>query len=173
VLGRHQGLAFYTIGQRKGLGIAAPQPWYVFEKDIARNILVISSRQDLGKRSLIAKNANWIDGQFPEAAFRASVKIRYKAEDLTAVIDPLPEQRFRVNFDQALRDITPGQFAWYMMAKFAWEVVLSSRLSKKNQEKRTMTLPAFLFGFCAATLYGGLMHLWKAAVSVDCCSTFF
>lgn len=111
------------------MGIAAPQPWYVFGKDIASNKLVISSRQDLGKRSLIARNANWIDGQAPGAAFHATVKIRYKADDIAAEIDPMPDQRFRVDFDQNMRDITPGQFA----VVYDGEICLGSGIIKSAQ----------------------------------------
>jgi len=111
VLGEHQGLAFYTIGQRKGLGVQTPKPMYVVEKDVSRNILVVGSSQDLGKTNLIASNANWISGERPQTPFRAQVKIRYKAREAWANVIPLENGRIRISFDEPLRDITPGQAA--------------------------------------------------------------
>ncbi|RME06140.1 MAG: tRNA 2-thiouridine(34) synthase MnmA [Anaerolineae bacterium] len=111
VIGEHRGLAFYTIGQRRGLGIAAAEPLYVKEKDLARNALVVAPRAELGSQTLLAAEVNWIRGEAPPAPFRAEVKIRYKARPAWATVTPLPENRVRVQFDQPLRDITPGQAA--------------------------------------------------------------
>lgn len=111
LLGEHRGLAFYTIGQRKGLGIAAPQPLYVLEKDIARNALVVGSEDELGGSALLAGEVNWLDGTPPPGALQATVKIRYKAADAPAEVTPLPGNRAAVRFQQPLRDITPGQAA--------------------------------------------------------------
>ncbi len=111
LLGEHRGLAFYTIGQRKGLGIAAPQPLYVLEKDIARNALVVGSEDELGSSALLASEVNWLDGSPPPGAFQAAVKIRYKAADAPAEVTPMPGRRAAVRFQQPLRDITPGQAA--------------------------------------------------------------
>lgn len=110
-LGEHTGLAFYTIGQRKGLGIAAPQPYYVLEKDPARNALIIGFADELGKRELITHPLHWIGSKTPEMPFRAVVKIRYKAHDVEALISPLEDGNAHIQFDQPLRDITPGQAA--------------------------------------------------------------
>lgn len=109
-IGNHQGLAFYTIGQRKGLGIAAPQPLYVLEKDAQRNALIVGTKEELGSRELTAANINWISGT-PTTSFRAEVKIRYQAEEAWGTVTPLERNRARVEFDQPLRDITPGQAA--------------------------------------------------------------
>jgi len=111
LLGEHQGLAFYTIGQRKGLGIAAPQPLYVIEKDLQHNALIVGTSDELGKRELVATHVNWISGDTPEAPFRAQVKIRYKAQEVWATVTPLEDQRVHVLFDAPVRDITPGQAA--------------------------------------------------------------
>lgn len=111
VLGQHQGLAFYTIGQRKGLGIASPQPLYVIEKDLQRNALIVGQKDELGGRELLAADVNWISGSSPQAPFRAQVKIRYKAQLAAATVTPLENQQARVIFDEPLRDITPGQAA--------------------------------------------------------------
>lgn len=111
VLGQHGGLAFYTIGQRKGLGVSAPQPLYVLEKDRETNSLIVGPRSQLGSASLTAAEVNWIAGSPPTEPFRASVKIRYRAPVATALVTPLNGDRAQVVFDQPLADITPGQRA--------------------------------------------------------------
>ncbi|MEJ2709595.1 MAG: tRNA 2-thiouridine(34) synthase MnmA [Anaerolineales bacterium] len=110
-LGEHQGLAFYTIGQRKGLGIAAAQPLYVLEKKMDENTLVVGTAAELGRQELTAKEVNWIRGQAPVEPLRAAVKIRYRAREVQALVEPLPVDRAYVRFDEPLRDITPGQAA--------------------------------------------------------------
>ena len=74
VIGEHQGLAFYTIGQRKGLGIAAPDPLYVIKKDLQANILVVGPEADLGQRELNAAEMNWIAGEPPQRPFECRQK---------------------------------------------------------------------------------------------------
>ncbi len=111
VLGQHEGLPNYTIGQRKGLSIGYHEPLYVLERDTARNALIVGSRGELGERSLVAGRANWISGIAPVETFRADVKIRYTASPAPATVTPLTSDRFRVDFDEPLRDITPGQGA--------------------------------------------------------------
>ncbi len=111
VLGQHIGLANYTIGQRKGLGLTHTEPLYVLGKDTAQNALVVGTRDELGRNTLTAKRTNWTSGTPPAQPFRAQVKIRYKAKPPPATITPLPDDRFHVQFDESLRDITPGQGA--------------------------------------------------------------
>jgi tRNA-uridine 2-sulfurtransferase len=110
-LGEHTGLAFYTIGQRKGLGIASPEPLYVLEKDAQRNTLIVGSQDELGSKEMIAGGINWISGSPPVGELRMQVKIRYKARDAWARVVPLSGDRARVQFDEPVRDITPGQAA--------------------------------------------------------------
>ncbi len=120
ILGQHQGLAYYTIGQRKGLGAGLTQPVYVLEKDATTNSLVVGTRDELGSRELIAKDINWISGQAPKGSFRAEVKIRYTAKETWAEVISLEidkhvnagcEDNVRVRFDAPQRAITPGQAA--------------------------------------------------------------
>jgi len=111
ILGEHQGLAFYTIGQRKALSIYSATPLYVLDKDLRRNALIIGGVEELGKRCLIAKEVNWISGFQPEQPIRAQVKIRYKAKDAWAIISPHTDNQVHVQFDEPVRDITPGQAA--------------------------------------------------------------
>lgn len=108
-LGEHQGLAFYTIGQRKGLGISAPQAMYVLKKDTSSNSLIIGAKEDLGQAELTATQVTYVDGKPPLTATRVKAKIRYKAREMEAVLEPLSEVRVRLRFDIPLRDITPGQ----------------------------------------------------------------
>jgi tRNA-specific 2-thiouridylase len=109
VIGEHQGLAYYTIGQRKGLGIASPVPLYVLAKDAATNTLIVGVESELGSRLLTAQAVNWIAGAAPREPFRAQVKTRYTAKESWAVVTPLEGNRVEVLFDLPQRDITPGQ----------------------------------------------------------------
>lgn len=109
VIGRHQGLAFYTIGQRKGLGISSPAPQYVIEKELDSNTLVVAPAQAMGKSSLVAINVHWVSGEQPANEFRAQVKIRYKAREVQALVTTRPNSSVKVTFEEPLRDITPGQ----------------------------------------------------------------
>ncbi len=111
VVGAHQGLAFYTIGQRKGLGIAAPEPYYVLSKDLDQNRLVVGKEAQLGQQEMTVQDINWIAGTAPAEEFQAEVKIRYKSTPAPARIVPLPAAKARVEFAQPARDITPGQLA--------------------------------------------------------------
>ena len=111
LVGEHQGLPFYTIGQRKGLGVASTKPLYVIEKDLARNLLVVGELAALGKQELIAHQVNWISGVAPQEAFRAEIKIRYKANPAWGWVTPEPDRQMSIRFDEPLRDITPGQAA--------------------------------------------------------------
>lgn len=111
VLGQHAGLPFYTVGQRKGLGIAAPEPLFVLRLEPASNQLVVGSAGELGRSQLAARDVNWIAGQPPAPAFRAQVKIRYKATPAPATVEADGDDGVIVRFDAPLRDITPGQAA--------------------------------------------------------------
>lgn len=110
-LGEHQGLANYTIGQRKGLGISSNVPLYVLAMNPDKNTLVVGGRDQLGRDRLTADNANWVSGAAPAKNFRADVKIRYRAKAQPAAIEVIDRGTFSVKFDQPQRDITPGQAA--------------------------------------------------------------
>ena len=109
-LGQHQGLPAYTIGQRKGLGISTPQPVFVLRKDIQQNALIVGCKEELGQRSLIAREVNWISGSPPSAQI-VDVKIRYKAQPMPATIEKMANGRFRVKFQEPLFGVTAGQGA--------------------------------------------------------------
>ncbi|MCL7453035.1 MAG: tRNA 2-thiouridine(34) synthase MnmA [Anaerolineae bacterium] len=108
-IGRHQGLPFYTVGQRRGLGIAAPEALYVIRLDVKRNALIVGPARELGRDALEAGEVHYVRGEAPPGAVRVQAKIRYKAKLASATWTPLPEGRARVEFDAPLRDITPGQ----------------------------------------------------------------
>ena len=110
-LGDHNGLANYTIGQRKGLGVASPVPLYVLGKDAITNTLVVGTQEELGSYELTARDVNWVSGEAPVEPFRAEVKIRYTAKEAWAMVTPLDAGQARVQFDAPQRDITAGQAA--------------------------------------------------------------
>lgn len=110
-VGTHTGLANYTIGQRKGLGVASPVPLYVLGKDAISNSLIVGTQEELGSRELIARDVNWVSGEVPEDSFRAEVKIRYTAKEAEALVTPMEGNQVRVQFDSPQRDITAGQAA--------------------------------------------------------------
>ena len=111
-LGEHQGLAYYTIGQRKGLNVSSPTPLYVLAKEAATNTLVVGQEDELGSSELIVKEVNWISGEAPQGIFRTQVKTRYTAKEAWAQVTPIENgSSAQVRFDAPQRDITPGQAA--------------------------------------------------------------
>lgn len=114
VVGQHTGLPDYTIGQRKGLGIAAREPLYVTAFDRARNAVIVGTKNELGKRVLVARAVNWIPPRMVETLpRRAAVKIRYRSVETAATLslESSDSSNVRVEFDEPLRGITPGQAA--------------------------------------------------------------
>lgn len=109
VLGTHQGLIHYTIGQRKGLGIAYECPLYVIDKDIASNTVILGPNDALFQKALLAENCNLIAIDKLEAPLRVTAKTRYRQKDVPAVIEPLADGKIKVTFDEPQRAITPGQ----------------------------------------------------------------
>jgi len=110
-VGEHNGLANYTIGQRKGLGGTSPVPLYVLGKNSATNTLIVGTQEELGSRELTARDVNWLSGEAPQGTFRAEVKIRYTAKEAEALVTPLAGDQAQVRFDAPQRDITAGQAA--------------------------------------------------------------
>jgi tRNA-specific 2-thiouridylase len=108
-IGRHQGLPFYTVGQRRGLGIAASEALYVTRLDVERNALIVATARELGQRRLLAGDVSYASGNPPSSPVRVQAKIRYKARLADATWTPLAGGQAQVEFDAPLRDITPGQ----------------------------------------------------------------
>ncbi|NJM64093.1 MAG: tRNA 2-thiouridine(34) synthase MnmA [Oscillatoriales cyanobacterium RU_3_3] len=122
VLGQHDGVHHYTIGQRKGLGIAAPEPLYVIELDAARNRVVVGDRAKAANTECYVDRVNWVSAAEPVAPIRACAQIRYRSQPVPATIVPLEtaetaenaRSRVKVIFDEPQLSITPGQAAvWY------------------------------------------------------------
>jgi tRNA-specific 2-thiouridylase len=112
VLGAHNGLPNYTIGQRKGLGIASPVPLYVLGKDAETNTVIVGIQEELGSSELTARDVNWVSGEAPKEPFRAEVKTRYTAKEVEALVTPMDNsEQVQVQFEAAQRDITAGQAA--------------------------------------------------------------
>lgn len=109
VVGRHDGAAFYTIGQRKGLGIAHPTPLYVQHLDIENNRVIVGGNDALFKSELIAEDVNWMGIDPTDKPFEAYVKIRYRHQPAPATVTCLTNTRVRVIFKEKQRAITPGQ----------------------------------------------------------------
>ena len=129
VIGEHQGLSFYTIGQRKGLGVTSSEPQYVLAKYAGSNQIVVGVGSELGQNELIVENVHWVSGTAPEDGFRAEVKIRYSAREAWAEIKRCKSGCVHVRFDQPQRDITPGQAA----VIYDGEVVLGGGLIIQNE----------------------------------------
>ena len=108
-LGRHQGLIRYTVGQRKGLGIAFGKPTYVCKKNTADNTVVLGSNEDLFSRALTAHGLNLISCERIDTPMRVQAKVRYTAHPANATVEQLSPDTIRVTFDEAQRAICPGQ----------------------------------------------------------------
>jgi len=120
VIGRHRGMHHYTVGQRKGLGVAAGRPLYVVEIDRAANRVVVGDDAELRSESCEVRDINWISFAVLEQAARVMVKIRHRHEPAAATVEPIGATTARVKFDVPQRAITPGQAAVF----YSGEVVL-------------------------------------------------
>ena len=109
--GRHAGAHHFTVGQRKGLGIAAPEPLYVIATDPKTQTVTIGSNDDLLRTTLIARDVNWISWSGISAPARAQVRIRNRHVPAQATLYPLGPDRVEVRFDEPQRAVTPGQGA--------------------------------------------------------------
>lgn len=117
VLGQHDGLMYYTIGQRKGLGIGGTSnydemPWYVIEKDLKNNILIVAQGENhpkLFRDNLQCAQIDWVGGSLPILPLRCAAKTRYRQPDQACVIEVFDNGILNVIFDKPQRAITPGQ----------------------------------------------------------------
>ncbi len=109
IVGRHNGLINYTIGQRKGLGIAFGKPTYVIGKNITDNTLIVGTEQELMSKSLIADDLNWISIPELTEPILCRAKTRYRMQEQPCVVYPEPDGRVYVEFNEPQRAITPGQ----------------------------------------------------------------
>jgi tRNA-specific 2-thiouridylase len=109
VLGKHEGIHHFTIGQRRGLRLAAERPLYVLSIDATHDRVIVGEQDELKQTSFIATGVNWIALDQLDDQIRADVRVRYRHKEASASISPLQEGRVRVAFDEPQRAITPGQ----------------------------------------------------------------
>ncbi|NVK22648.1 MAG: tRNA 2-thiouridine(34) synthase MnmA [Kangiellaceae bacterium] len=117
VVGRHNGLMYHTLGQRKGLGIgglpdAPEEPWFTLEKDLERNVLIVGQGHEhplLMSQALVADKLDWVAGAAPSDNFKCTAKVRYRQQDVSCNVSQLDEQKWLVTFDEKQRAVTPGQ----------------------------------------------------------------
>src|SRR5438874_3011451 len=109
VLGHHEGIEFYTIGQRKGLGISSPKPLYVVELDAATNRVIVGDESQLDRDEFRVERCNWIAFEQPPESFDATVKIRYNHPGARATVRPQADGSAKIKLKDPQRAITPGQ----------------------------------------------------------------
>ena len=123
IIGRHDGLMYHTLGQRKGLGIggvkgAGEEAWYVVEKDLVNNELIVAQGHDhsaLLSTGLIAQQLHWVDRQPIREPLRCTVKTRYRQTDVPCTIKPIDDESIKVIFDEPQIAVTPGQSAVFYL----------------------------------------------------------
>ena len=123
IIGRHDGLMYHTLGQRKGLGIggvkgASEEAWYVVEKDLVNNELIVAQGHDhsaLLSTGLIAQQLHWVDRQRIREPLRCTVKTRYRQTDVPCTIEPIDDESIKVIFDEPQIAVTPGQSAVFYL----------------------------------------------------------
>ena len=108
ILGQHQGIPFYTIGQRRRLGISAKEPLYVTAIDPEKNVIMVGNKRELYRDELTASELNWI-AERPPRPIKARVRIRYRHKEADAIIVPLDEKKVHIKFQKPQRAISPGQ----------------------------------------------------------------
>lgn len=111
VLGKHDGLYYYTIGQRKGLGIAHSVPLYVLGFNKTKNEVIVGPKEELFSKEIIVKDVNWLLIDKLDEKINAKTKIRYAAKEAESIIEKIDENTVRVIFDEPQRGVTPGQSA--------------------------------------------------------------
>jgi tRNA-specific 2-thiouridylase len=111
VLGRHEGLHAYTIGQRRGIGIPGPDPYYVLRLDTPKNTLVIGTKEELATAECIVSHVNWISIDPPKTPLYAKTRIRYRHKEVVSVLTPVGPHEVRVSFATPQHAVTPGQAA--------------------------------------------------------------
>jgi len=111
VVGHHAGIHRFTVGQRKGLRLAGPEPLYVVKLDAERRTVTVGPRRAIDRSSLAASGVNWVAGSAPPGPIRATVQIRHRHPPAPALVSPVGAGRLQVEFDEAQPAVTPGQAA--------------------------------------------------------------
>ncbi|MER2491084.1 tRNA 2-thiouridine(34) synthase MnmA [Catenovulum sediminis] len=123
IIGRHEGLMYHTLGQRKGLGIgglknAGEEPWYTVEKDLERNVLIVaqgSKHPKLFSRGMVVNQCHWVDRIGPVDQFSCTVKTRYRQPDIQCKLHKIDDDTFSVEFSEPVAAVTPGQSAVFYL----------------------------------------------------------
>ena len=123
IVGKHDGLMYHTLGQRKGLHIgglknASEDPWYVVAKDLERNVLIAGQGADhplLYSNGLIANQLHWVDRKGPVQTMQLTVKTRYRQQDVPCTVEPINNGEVKVMFDKPEKAVTPGQSAVFYL----------------------------------------------------------
>jgi tRNA-specific 2-thiouridylase len=136
VLGKHQGIHNYTIGQRKGLGIAAPEPLYVVKLDAVMNRVIVGNRESGGRLECTVNRLNWVSIAEPTAPIRSEVQVRYRSSPVPANIIPLGDSRIKLLFDEPQFAITPGQAAVF----YDGEIVLGGGIIENDVASDRVTI---------------------------------
>lgn len=110
IIGQHHGLHHYTIGQRKGIRVAAPAPYYVIQKNVTTNTLVVGFKDELENSTFDIDQLNWISG-VPQFPYKTSVRIRYHSKLYPATISELNDRLYQVTTKEPIQGVTPGQYA--------------------------------------------------------------
>ena len=111
ILGEHQGIIRYTVGQRKGLGISYTEPLFVIEKDVKNNTVTLGKNEDLFFPAFAVEDVNWISGDVPRESFDVKVKTRYHQQEQPATIYPISDEKVYVELNLPQRAVTSGQAA--------------------------------------------------------------
>jgi tRNA-specific 2-thiouridylase len=127
ILGRHRGIAFYTIGQRRGLGLAKGKPLYVIRIDQEKNAVIVGEEREVFSNQFRVDSVSWVDGKGKDASVAAQVKIRYNHPGAEATLSPAGRNEVEIKFAAPQKAITPGQAAVF----YDDEVVLGGGWIKK------------------------------------------
>jgi tRNA-specific 2-thiouridylase len=130
VIGEHAGIHRYTIGQRRGIGIAQARPLYVLNIDAGKKQVIVGGEHELLHDEFTAAGVNWVSLDDPRDTVRAEVRVRYRHTAAPATITPLPDSRVRVKFDERQRAITPGQATVFYLGD---EVVGGAWITKPDR----------------------------------------
>ena len=131
ILGSHKGIINYTVGQRRGLGIAWKEPLYVLEKDILNNTIVLGGKDEIRRKSLTAKEMNYISIDMPTSDFSAHAKVRYSSKETPVIVTPLPNNRAMVDFLEPQSFIAPGQ----AVVLYNGDVVIGGGIIEKSKSE--------------------------------------
>lgn len=118
-LGSHRGLPFYTIGQRRGLGLSTGQPYYVVGLDQPRNTVIVGTREGLDSSALLARDVTFVSGRRPASPVRIEAQVRYRSPAVPATLSPGVKE-WRVDFDTPQRAVTPGQAVVFYQGNEVW-----------------------------------------------------